>query len=182
MTVTLDPPRPVTQLQATVVPQLTARATVLGDLLNAFGMDPDQIRIAQQGYADGAIIALTVRGIGYDGFVADEATLRFDEIVRDATISVDMSGGRSMTEAISRVLAHAIMYSVTTMKRKGLRITYWYHFAPHAPLEQTRARYGLQAGTMESYAPGHGPRRLFEITPGADSGIHYAHYVTRRIG
>lgn len=180
MTVTLDAPRPVTQLQPTVVPLLTARATILGDFLNAFGMDPEQIRIAQQGYADGFIVAMTVRGINYDGYVADEAMLRFDDIVRDATISIDMSGGRSMTEAISRVLAHAVMYSVTTMKRKGLRIAYWFHLAAHAPTEQTFARYGLHGGAMENYAPGHAPRRLFEITPGANSGIHYAHYVSRR--
>lgn len=181
MTMTLAPPKPVTGLKPTVVPQLTARATVLGDVLNAFGMPPDQIRIAQEGYADGLIVAMTIQGSGYDGYVVDEAKLSFDTIVGNPTITVDTSGGRSMTEAISRALAHAIMYSVNTMRRKGLRLAYWYHFAPHANASMVRARFGLATGTYGHYAPGFAPRQVLHVTPGLDTGIHFGHYTSRRI-
>lgn len=182
MTVTLEPPKPVTELQATVIPQLTARATVLGDVLNAFGAHADDIRIAQEGFANGDFNAVTIRGLDHNGYVADEARLLFDEIKRQANITVNLSGGRSMTEAISRQLAQAVMYSVNTMKRKGLSIRFVYWFKPHVNTVQTQARYNLSDAPAAAYAPGHGPRRMFEVTPGLDNGIHYAHYTARRIG
>lgn len=181
-TVTLDPPKPVTTLEPTVVPQLTMRATILGDTLNAFGMHADEIRIAQDGFAEGLINAVHIKGLDAHGYVADEAVLRFDAIQREVNMTVDMSDGRSMTEAISRQLARHIVYSADLMKRKGLRITFTYRFPGHVNTEQVFARFNLVAGAPQAYAPGYAPRRIFSVTPGADKGVHFAHYQSRPVG
>lgn len=180
-TLTLDPPKVVTTLQP--IPIVTFRATVLGETLNAFGMDANNIRIAQEGYADGLIYAVTMKGIGHDGYIADEAVLVFAQIVKDANITVDTYGGkRSMTEAISRVLAQHIVYSASLMKRKGLRVEFFYWFTNHANQDATRARFNLHTGTNYSYAPGCAPRQLFKVTPGGDKGTTFSHYQSCRIG
>lgn len=181
-TITLDPPKPVTTLKPTVVPQLTVRATILGDSLNAFGMQANEIRIAQDGFAEGLIHAVSIKGLDANGYVADEAVLRFDAIKQEAQMTVDMSGGRSMTEAVSRLLARHIVYSADLMKRKGLRITFMYWFPSHVNAAMACARFGLSPGFSPGYAPGHAPRQLFSVTPGADTGVHFAHYQSRRTG
>ena len=181
-TTTLEPPKPVTTLKPTVVPQLTVRATILGDALNAYGMHAKDIRVAQEGFAEGLINAVSIKGLDAAGFVADEAVLRFDAIQKEAQMTVDMSGGRSMTEAVSRILARHIVYSADLMKRKGLRITFYYWFPAHVNTMMACARFGLNPGYSPGYAPGHGPRQLFSVTPGADKGVHFAHYQSRRTG
>lgn len=178
---TLEAPKPVTSLKATVVTQLNVRATILGDTLNAFGLHEDQIRIAHEGFADGLISGVTIYGLNGQGHVEDEAALWFDAIRKEVSLSLDLSNGRSLTEAVSRQLARHIVFSAETMKRKRLTIQFSYWFSAHANHEAACARYGLVPSSGFSYAPGHGRRRLFQVTPGADTGIHYAHYQSRRL-
>jgi hypothetical protein len=178
-TLTLAPPKPVTTLQ--YMPVLTVRTGTLGETLNAFGMDAPNIRIAQEGYADGLIYAVSMKGIGHDGYIVDQATLTFDRIVKAANIPVDTFGGkRSTTEAISRVLAHAIVYSSGLMKRKGLRVWFYYWFTAGTDHAATRARFNIHSGDKHTYAPNMAPRLLFEVTPAADTGTHFAHYQATR--
>jgi hypothetical protein len=169
--------RPI--LQATVIPRSIMRATVLGDVMKNFGLPDNTIAIAQRGFASGDITGITIYGLGPDGYVRDEATLTFNELRQDDQVSVDMSGGRSMVEAISLKFAHAVGYSVNAMKRAGLRLTYVYHFAPGRDDPVTITSYGLSIGNGNSYAPGTAPRQLFAISPGFDRGITYRHEIGR---
>lgn len=184
-TVTLEPPKPVTTLKP--VPILTVRATMLAEIANAFGMPPEQVRILQEGYLDNLVSGVTIKGIAHDGFIADEATLVFSSIIRNANINIDVSGGRATTEAVSRVLAQAVMYSVNVMKRKGLRIIFYYPFTARACADphlyrQTLIRFNLtDGGERVAYAPGYAPRRVFSVTPDADPGTTYTHFTARRV-
>ncbi|MCB1428737.1 MAG: hypothetical protein KDJ66_06375 [Nitratireductor sp.] len=178
---TLEAPKPETSLKATVVTQLNARATILGDTLNAYGMHERQIRIAQEGFAEGQICGVTIYGLNARGQVEDEAALWFDAIKRETSLSLDLSNGRSLTEAVSRQLARHIVFSAETMKRKNLNIQFAYWFPGNINHEAARARYGLVASSGYSYAPGHARRRLFQVTPGLDTGVHFAHYQARRL-
>ncbi|MGE3992865.1 hypothetical protein [Pseudorhodoplanes sp.] len=170
---------PVVNLKATVIPRSIVRATVLGDLMANFGLPPDVIRIAQEGFATGDITGITIFGIDFAGHSQDEVQLIFSELARDDQMSVDVSGGRSMIEALSLKFAHAVAYSVATMKRKGLRIDYIYHFP--AGRTHTMSRYGLIPRSPTLYAPGYAPRQLFSVQPGRDPGITYTHATARRI-
>ncbi len=174
------------KLKATVIPTSLMRATCLGDFLKNFGASDETIRIAQQGYAEGRIAGLTIKGISHDGHIEDEATLLFDQLVTDPQISVDVSSGRSMIEAVSSRFGHAVAYSVATMKRKGLRLQYFWHLTPRVNadpdlFQATCAHFNLvSGGTDPTYRPGHAPRRLFEIRPGLDKGTSYSHSTARK--
>ncbi|MCB1484686.1 MAG: hypothetical protein KDJ17_07325 [Hyphomicrobiaceae bacterium] len=171
---------PVVQLKATVIPRSIVRTTILGDLMANFGLPPDVIRIAQQGFAAGDINGITIIGIDHAGHIQDEVRLRFQDLIRDDQMSVDVSGGRSMIEALSLKFAHAVSYSVTTMKRKGLRIEYNYQI--NGGRAHNMAMYGLAPAASVSYAPGYAPRQVFSVQPGRDPGITYSHATARRIG
>lgn len=175
-----------TNLKATVIPTSLMRATILGNFMKNFDFPDDTIAICQQGYADGLIAGVTIKGLAYDGHIEDEATLLFDELVHDVEVSVDISSGRSMIEAASVKLAHAVSYSIATMKRKGLSLSFSIHFTPRvnadaALAEQVCARFNLVYSRINpTYRPGYGPRRLFEVRPGLDKGIRYSHSSARR--
>lgn len=176
-----------TNLKATVIPRSLMRATVLGDLLKNFGVPDDAIRICQQGFAEGLIVGVTIKGIAHDGRPEDQATLIFDQLVDDDKMSFDLSGGRSMIEALSVKLAHAVSYSVATMRRKGLRLRFTYHFAmgvsAQSPtFENACSRFNLTP-VNESLNDnlGSNMRQVFEIRPGRDKGIAYSHATAHRV-
>lgn len=179
---------PQVQLKTTVIPTSLMRLAVLGDVMKNFGATDEQIRIAQQGLADGLMDRLTVNGRDGSGYIQDQVTLHFEQLARDVDLSLDGGGGRSMIEAVSLKLAHAVLYSVSLMRRKGLAISFLYGFTPKVSgdprtLDQTLMRFGLQpCGEWEGFAPGYGPRQLFSITPGRDRGMHYAHVAAWRLG
>ncbi|MCH9808482.1 MAG: hypothetical protein K0U74_12175 [Alphaproteobacteria bacterium] len=177
-------PRP--NLKATVIPKSLMRITCLGDFMKNVGASDEAIRIAQEGCADGTVAGLTIAGIDHEGYISDEATLLFEELLEDTKVSVDVSDGRSMIEAVSNRFGHAVAYSVATMKRKGLSLLYRWHFTPRVNANQelfeaTCTRFNLVPGTSgPTHRPGHAPRQLFEIRPGIDKGILYSHAVSRR--
>ncbi len=173
---------PKTTLKATVIPRNIMRTTVLGDVMKNFGIADETITLAQQGFVNGDIVGLTIFGLGADGYIVDHATLMFADLKTNDDVSVDISNGKSMIEAVSLKLAHAVSYSVATMKQRDLAITFTYYFAAGRGAE-TMLRYGLTpGGTPLTYAPGMAGRQIFAITPGLDKGITYAHYSARKIG
>lgn len=184
-TLTLEPPKlapPI--LKPTVIPLSIVRCTMIGDLMTNFGLDDNQTRIAQQGYADGLLSGLTIKGLDASGYVQDEATLMFADLAAEINVTVDVSGGRSMIEAVSRKLAHGVAFSVQRMKRRGLRITVTYHLSSKGmgDYHGTCNRLGLSAGGGGStYAPGYAGRTLFTISPGLDRGTTYSHITATRI-
>ena len=151
-----------------------------------FGATDNDIRIAQEGFANGHICGLAVKGRDHTNYVRDEAFLNFDHLTQDDNVDIDVSGGRSMIEAVSLKFAYGVAYSVNLMRRKGLRVTLHYHFRPHtwadpAKYQSLLARYGLVPGNdSQDYEPGTAMRRIFEINPGLDKGISYSHATCRR--
>ncbi len=172
---------PVVKLRPTVIPTSIMRCTVLGDFMTNFGLPPDVVRLAQQGFAAGDITGITINGLGYDNYIRDQATLMFADLTTDHDVSVDVSEGRSMIEAVSVKFAHAVAYSIATMKRNGLQLAYHYHFAYGRADPANVGRYGLSYGHQSSFAPGTAPRQLFSINPGLDRGITYSHATAYRI-
>lgn len=178
---------PTVKLKATVLPLSVVRTALLGDLMKNFGADDEQIRIAQQGFAEHLLMGVIVIGMDANGVTQDHVELDFEKLRADTTITVDTSGGRSMIEALSVKLAHAVAYSVEAMRRKGLTISFRYHFMPavwndlakrHAML----ARFNLMSHDDNlGYFPGTGPRLLFSVKPGADSGTRYSHFIARNV-
>ena len=130
MNVNLKPPTPVTTLKPTVIPLTIMRCTMIGDLMTNFGFTEQQARIAQEGYAAGLLSGITIEGLNAAGHIEDEASMWFQALAQEINVSVDVSGGRSMIEAVSRKLAHGVSYSVALMRRKGLRINVRYHLTP----------------------------------------------------
>lgn len=186
MITSLAPPKPVTTLKQIVIPQLQMRAGLLNDMLQNFGMPAEYAQPAVQGYVDGHINGVTVKGIGSNGYVQDHATLDLGTPTSDHEISLDLANGRSLTEAVSRKLAHGLSYSIATMQRKGLSLVYTYHLTPHvlsnpALRQSVYARLGLSDSPSHGYQPGYAPREVFAITPGLDSGVRYSHHTAWRI-
>lgn len=178
---------PVVKLKATVIPKSLVRATILGDIMANFGIPQNVIDIAQQGFAEGLINGVTIRGTGWDGYIKDEATVRFEDLKQDLDLEVDVSDGKSMIEAISLKFAHAVSYSINTMKRKGLSISYIYRFPPainNNPdrFSQALTRLGLVqvSGRGPRHEPGTRMRTLFTLRPGMDKGIAYSHATSAR--
>lgn len=185
MSVKLKPPTPFTTLKPTVIPLTIMRCTVIGDLMTNFGLSDHQVRIAQQGYAEGLLTGITIEGLNAFGFIEDESELSFQIIAQEVNITVDLTGGRSMIEAVSRKLAHGVAYSVGLMKRKGLRIGVRYHLSPKGMANMTEScnRLGLDPGTDKraTYADGYAGRTVLSITPGLDRGMTYTQRTARRV-
>jgi hypothetical protein len=177
---------PVVNLKTTVIPRSLMRATVLGDVMKNFGANDSIIRTAQEGFANGHICGLRVKGRDHTKYVRDEAYLDFDELATDDNVQVDVSGGRSMIEAVSIKFAHSVAYSVDLMRRKGLAIDFSYQFRPHvwsdpALFQSTLARYGLKPiDSNAEYEPGTAMRTLFTVQPGFDRGMSYSHATSWR--
>lgn len=177
---------PVVNLKTTVIPRSVMRATILADLMANFDAPPDVIRTAQQGYAEGLISGLIVKGRDHTNYVREEAHLDFTSLDSDDQVSVDVSDGRSMIEAVSIKFAHAVSYSVEAMRRRGLRIEFAYRMtgracADPALFQRTLNRFGLHVLGDSDYEPGTTMRQLFSVTPGFDKGVSYGHASARRI-
>jgi hypothetical protein len=177
---------PVVTLKTTVIPRSIMRATVLGDLMANFGATPDIIRTTQQGYADGLMTGVIVKGRDNSNYVREEVYLDFASIDADDKVSVDVSDGRSMIEAVSIKLARAVSYSVDMMKRRGLRIEFAYRMSPRVNadpelFQSTLSRFGLFVSGSNDYEPGTAMRQLFSVSPGFDKGISYSHASSRRV-
>ena len=149
------------------------------------GATDDQLRIAQQGFAEGLMKGVTIRGLDAAGFVRESARLDFQDITNDDNLTLDTSKGQAMTEALSVHLAKAVEYSVGTMQRKGLATSFVFHFKPHvatdpAVFEATLARFGLAPSSDPGTPPGTALRAVVKVVPGRDAGITYSHFTAWR--
>lgn len=176
---------PKVNLKATVLPLQTVRATMVGDLLANHGFSQEQIDIAQRGYLAGWLDRVIIAGIDYAGYAQDVITLWFDKIEGEPKVSVDVTGGRSMLEAVSVPLAGAVDYGVKALKRKGLRPTLFFGYASWldaAEVEKARTALNLNGAPLNlSPAAGYAMREIVYVSPATDRGAHYQHQQARRI-
>lgn len=177
----------MSHLATQVVPKLgptpvvlpKVQAYVLGDFMRAFGIDEYVIQIAQQGFQAGDIAGITVNGCDRTGIV-EQTTLDFRDIAnREATLNLDLGGATSVTEQLSRRLAQSIVYSVNTMRRRGLAIEYWYNFTPKgsANADVTRSKYGLVPTSLRP-APGMALQQVYALHH-KPTGAHLSHSSAR---
>lgn len=155
---------------------------MLGDFMRAFGIDEHVIQLCQQGFANGDFRGVEITGRRND-LPAERTTLIFNDVMRNASLTLDTSSNVSITEQLSRRFAQSILTSVSTMRRQGLHITYTYLFSAkgNASFHDTLARYGLSAGVREELPPGMALRDVYSVHH-KPTGAVLTHASLRRIG
>lgn len=175
---------PVVNLTPTPIPRLEFRAAILQDFLVNAEIPPDIVKRAVDGFFAGDLTGVTVYAMDANNWAQEHATLQFSDVFENDTLTVDVSGGRSMIEAASVRFSRCVEHSLRRMKIQGYRLSWNFHmrtFPTQAGFEGALRRYNLVPGEPPRYAHGTGPRQLFSVSPGLDQGISYAHYTARPI-
>lgn len=173
--------KPVVKLGPTPVVIPKVQAYMLGDFMRAFGIEENVIQIAQQGFMAGDIAGVTINGVDRTGIV-EQTTLMFRDIANpDATLNLDLGSTSSVTEQLSRRLTQSILYSVNTLKRRGLAVEYTYLFSAKgsANYHTTMSRYGLVTSTLKP-APGTQMRQVYSLHH-KPTGAQLTHAAARAI-
>ncbi len=165
---------PAVKLVPSIFPRQVVRATVLGDVMKNYGLPDPVIEVAQAGLIAGDIVGITFTGIGPSGVVRERSTLSFDVLKQNDDMSMNITTGCSMVEALSRKLAFAISSSIQLMRQQNLSISYTFHIAEHCNSFAVCQKYGLSHNSD----PLGGPpmRQLFHVSPGRDRGISFRHF------
>lgn len=112
---------PKVKLSLQPVPKSLVRVSVAGEFLKNMGLTSESdIRNVQQAVAEGLVSELVVVGVNGANIGKERFILRFDPLGRDDTIQLDLSDGKSTTEALDTGLAGAVAYSVQLIKRRAL--------------------------------------------------------------
>ncbi len=170
--------KPVPKLVPSVFPRAVVRATVLGDVMKNYGIPDDVIHVAQTGLMANDFTGMTFTGFAPSGAPRERATLSFDDLKDNDNMTMDVRDGRSMVEALSRKLAHAVAASIHLMRQQRLRIQYTFHCPEHASVAEICQKYGLtQEAPQEDDTTEM--RLVFRVTPGRDTGITFGHYTAK---
>lgn len=169
--------KPVPNLVPSVFPRAVVRATILGDVMKNFDIPDEIIHIAQTGLMAGEFTGITLSGYSASGALWERASLSFDTLAENDAMTMDVSNGRSMAEALSRKFAHAIGASIALMRAQRLRIRYTFHLSVFANASEVCQKYGLSFDGPEEDAPGM--RLLFRVSPGRDRGITFDHFTSK---
>lgn len=112
---------PKVKLTLQPFPKSLVRVSVAGEFLRnlAPGLDADT-RAVQQAVAEGLVSEIIVVGVNAAGIAKQRFILRFDPLGQDTTIHLDLTDGRSTTEALDTGFAGAMAYSVQLMRRRAL--------------------------------------------------------------
>lgn len=142
-----------------------------------YGIPDEIIHIAQTGLMAGDFTGMTFTGFSPSGALRERASLSFDILKDNDNMTMNVSDGRSMAEALSRKLAHAVAASIHLMRQQRLRIQYTFHCSEHASVAEICQKYGL---TQEAPQKDATEMRLaFRVTPGRDTGITFGHYTVK---
>jgi hypothetical protein len=169
--------KPIPQLVPSVFPRAVVRATILGDVMKNYGIPDEIIHIAQTGLMAGDFTGMTFTGFSPSGALRERASLSFDSLKENDNMTMNVSDGLSMVEALSRKFAHAVAASINLMRQQRLRIHYTFHFAEHVYVAEACQKYGLPHETAEEDTPAM--RMLFRVSPGRDRGITFSHYTAK---
>lgn len=169
--------KPVPKLTPSVLPRIVVRATILGDVMKNYGIPDEVIHVAQTGLMAGDFTGMTFSGYAPSGALRERATLSFEDLSENDNMTMDVRDGRSMVEALSRKLAHAVAASVHLMRQQRLSIHYTYHCSDFVNAAEICQKYGLHQETPQGDATGM--RLLFRVRPGRDTGITFGHYTSK---
>lgn len=156
---------PKVKLSLQPIPKSLVRVSVAGEFFKNMGLDnDDDIRRVQQAVAEGLVSELMVLGINAANVAKERFILRFDPLGQDDTIHLDLSDGKSTTEALDTGFASAVAYSVQLMKRRGLSPRFYIIWSAQAranPQEHTsacrRLNLTMDAGPLPPFMPGGDP-------------------------
>lgn len=169
--------RPVPKLTPSVLPRIVVRASILGDAMKNYGIPDDVIHIAQTGHMAGDFTGMTFSGYAPSGALQERAFLSFDTLIQNDNITMDISDGRSMVEALSVKFAHAVAASTHLMRQQRLRIQYTFHIPETTSVGEVCQKYGLTYTPRDEAETGM--QLLFSVSPGRDRGITFEHYTAR---
>lgn len=169
--------KPVPKLAPGILPRIVVRATILGDVMKNYGIPDHVIHVAQTGLMAGDFTGMTFNGYAPSGALRERATLSFEDLKENDNMSMDVRDSRSMVEALSRKLAHAVAASVHLMQQQRLSIHYTFHCSAFVNVAETCQKYGLTQEAPQDDATDM--RLLFRVRPGRDTGITFGHYTSR---
>jgi hypothetical protein len=162
---------PKVKLSLQPVPKSLVRVSVAGEFLKNMGLtDENEIRNIQQAVAEGLVSELMVLGVNSANIGKERFILRFDPLGRDDTISLDLSNGKSTTEALDTGFAGAVAYSVQLLKRRALSPRFYIIWSAQALADKNELaaacrRLGLtmDAGQQPAFSPDTMPPALIDM-------------------
>lgn len=156
---------PKVKLSLQPIPKSLVRVSVAGEFLRNMGLtNESDIRGVQQAVAEGLVSELVVVGFNGTRIAKERFILRFDPLGRDDTIHLDLSDGKSTTEALDTGFAGAMAYSVQLMKRRALTPSFYIIWSAEALADRNRLAAACQRlnltmdiGPLPSFQPDSAP-------------------------
>lgn len=156
---------PKVKLSLQPIPKSLVRVSIAGEFLKNMGLlSASAIRNVQQAVAEGLVSDLLVVGVNAANIGKERFILRFDPLGRDDTIHLDLSDGRSTTEALDTGLAGAMAYSVQMLKRRALTPQFYIIWSAQALADKAqlasacqRLNLVMDAGEQTPFQPDNDP-------------------------
>ncbi len=112
---------PKVKLKLQPIPLSVMRTAICGEFLRNMGMtDASTIRNIQQAVAEGLVAEIVIVAKTQSGIPRDRYTLAMSALQNDTTVHVDLSNGKSYTEALDVGLAGAVHWAVQRIQRNRL--------------------------------------------------------------
>lgn len=152
---------PKVKLSLQPVPKSLVRVSVAGEFLKNMGLTSESdIRNIQQAVAEGLVTELMVVGVNAANIGKERYIVRFDPLGRDDTIHLDLSDGKSTTEALDTGFAGAVAYSVQLLKRRALSPRFYIIWSAQALANRNdlasacqRLNLIMEAGPQPAFSP-----------------------------
>lgn len=181
------------------LPKSAARAGMAGEFINALAPNQQNlVKRIQQCVLEGLIASVSITGIDGLNIARVRYTYTFDPLAEDTLLHLDLSNGRSHTEAVDSGFAAALAHAVKTMERRKLRPDTSFQWSPTASPTRTAEvsrQNGFYDKTLQPIADADGfvpapdfppaglpptPREasawsfrtLLNLTAGKDPGVH----------
>lgn len=112
---------PKVKLKLQPVPISVMRTAICGEFVRNMGLtDANVIRNIQQAVAEGLVAEIVVVAKTPFGIPSDKYTLAMAALDNDVTVNIDLSNGKSYTEALDVGLAGAVHWAVQRIQRNRL--------------------------------------------------------------
>lgn len=178
---------PKVKLSLQPVPKSLVRVAVAGEFLKNMGLtDEGEIRSIQQAVAEGLVSELMVLGVNAANIGKERFMLRFDPLGRDDTIQLDLSDGKSTTEALDTGFAGAVAYSVQLLKRRALSPRFYIIWSQQALANRNdlasacrRLNLIMDAGPQPAFSPDAMPPMFDTPYPPPPSNVPAAQTLSR---
>ncbi len=163
---------PKVKLKLQPVPLSVMRTALCGEFVRNMGLtDANAIRNIQQAVAEGLVSEIIVLAKTQSGIPRDRYTLELAALENDVTVNVDLSNGKSYTEALDVGLAGAVHWAVQRIQRNRLVPEFfitWSAYARANPqhLNEASRRLNMTSATIPEVVaePAPAPSFLPDLT------------------